>query len=132
MIFVINIENLQGKEIRRILEFKNDEGNVEAIVIKNPNKKVKDEFIEVMTIKSDNEYYQIEYLMKELTNIELSKPLNEFLKNDYINPIFNDLLKELSSILFELVKELSLTLEVETEMDEVGSLLLKQIKNDIQ
>ena len=129
---MINIENLQGKEIRRILEFKNDEGNVEAIVIKNPNKKVKDEFIEVMTIKSDNEYYQIEYLMKELTNIELSKPLNEFLKNDYINPIFNDLLKELSSILFELVKELSLTLEVETEMDEVGSLLLKQIKNDIQ
>ena len=129
---MINIENLQGKEIRRILEFKNDEGNVEAIVIKNPNKKVKDEFIEVMTTKSDNEYYQIEYLMKELTNIELSKPLNEFLKNDYINPIFNDLLKELSSILFELVKELSLTLEVETEMDEVESLLLKQIKNDIQ
>lgn len=129
---MINIENLQGKEIRRILEFKNDEGNVEAIVIKNPNKKVKDEFIEVMTTKSDNEYYQIEYLMKELTNIELSKPLNEFLKNDYINPIFNDLLKELSSILFELVKELSLTLEVETEMDEVGNLLLKQIKNDIQ
>ncbi|WP_300449268.1 hypothetical protein [Fusobacterium sp.] len=129
---MININRLQEKEIRKILEFKDDNENVEAIVIKNPNKKVRDEFIEVMTTKSDNEYYQIEYLMKELTNIELSKPLNEFLKNDYINPIFNDLLKELSSILFELVKELSLTLEVETEMDEAESLLLKQIKNDIQ
>lgn len=129
---MINIDRLQEKEIRKILEFKDDNENVEAIIIKNPNKKVKEEFVEVMTTKSDNEFYQMEYLMRELTNIELSKPLNEFLKNDYINPIFNDLLKELSSILFELVKELSLTLEVETEMDEAESLLLKQIKNDIQ
>lgn len=129
---MINIENLQGKEIRRILEFKNDEGNVEAIVIKNPNKKVKDEFIEVMTTKSDNEYYQIEYLMKELTNIDLSISLKEFLKNDYINPIINDVLRELSSILFELVKEFTLTIEVEIEMDEAENMLLKQLKDDIQ
>lgn len=129
---MINIENLQGKEIRRILEFKNDEGNVEAVVIKNPNKKVKDEFIEVMTTKSDNEYYQIEYLMKELTNIDLSISLKEFLKNDYINPIINDVLRELSSILFELVKEFTLTIEVEIEMDEAENMLLKQLKDDIQ
>lgn len=130
---MVNINNLKGKEIRKIIELENEDGNVEQIIIKNPNKKVRDEFTKVMTdIKNNNGYYQIEYLIKELTNIEMTVPLVDFLKNEYIHPVMNDVLKEISSILFELVKELSFALEVEIEMDEAQNLLTKTIKDDIQ
>lgn len=131
---MISIDKFKGKEIRRIVELENEDGTVEQIIIKNPNKKVKNEFVEVMTEakEKDDGFYQIEYLIKELTNIELTVPLADFLRNDYIHPAMNDVLKEISSILFELVKELSLTIEVETGMDEAQHLLLKQLKDDIQ
>ena len=60
---MISIEKLAGDKIRKIIEFEDAEGNVQKIEIKNPTKKVRAEFYDVITseeLENSDGYFILE------------------------------------------------------------------------
>ncbi len=130
---MVNIDKFKANEIRKIFELEDSEGNIEKIILKNPTKKVRTEFSDVATKQSEDNFNLIEYLIKELTNIELNKPLKEILEGEYVEPVLEDVIKELSTIVLELVRGYVRTSSVNIEMKEAEDTLKEFLKeNDIQ
>lgn len=130
---MVNIDKFKANEIRKIFELEDSEGNIEKIILKNPTKKVRTEFSDVVTKQSEDNFNLIEYLIKELTNIELNKPLKEILEGEYVEPVLEDVVKELSTIVLELVRGYVRTSSVNIEMKEAEDTLKEFLKeNGIQ
>lgn len=130
---MVNIDKFKANEIRKIFELEDSEGNIEKIILKNPTKKVRTEFSDVATKQSEDNFNLIEYLIKELTNIELNKPLKEILEGEYVEPVLEDVIKELSTIVLELVRGYVRTSSVNIEMKEAEDTLKEFLKeNGIQ
>lgn len=130
---MVSIDKFKANEIRKIFELEDSEGNIEKIILKNPTKKVRTEFSDVATRQSEDNFDLIEYLIKELTNIELNKPLKEILEGEYIEPVLEDVVKELSTIVLELVRGYVRTSSVNIEMKEAEDTLKEFLKeNGIQ
>ena len=130
---MVNIDKFKANEIRKIFELEDSEGNIEKIILKNPTKKVRTEFSDVATKQSEDNFNLIEYLIKELTNIELNKPLKEILEGEYVEPVLEDVIKELSTIVLELVRGYVRTSSVNIEMKEAQDTLKEFLKeNGIQ
>ena len=130
---MVNIDKFKANEIRKIFELEDSEGNIEKIILKNPTKKVRTEFSDVATKQSEDNFNLIEYLIKELTNIELNKSLKEILEGEYVEPVLEDVVKELSTIVLELVRGYVRTSSVNIEMKEAEDTLKEFLKeNGIQ
>ncbi|MFU2417203.1 hypothetical protein [Peptacetobacter sp. AB800] len=130
---MVNIDKFKANEIRKIFELEDSEGNIEKIILKNPTKKVRTEFSDVATKQSEDNFNLIEYLIKELTNIELNKPLKEILEGEYVEPVLEDVVKELSTIVLELVRGYVRASSVNIEMKEAEDTLKEFLKeNGIQ
>ena len=130
---MVSIDKFKANEIRKIFELEDSEGNIEKIILKNPTKKVRTEFSDVATRQSEDNFNLIEYLIKELTNIELNKPLKEILEGEYVEPVLEDVVKELSTIVLELVRGYVRTSSVNIEMKEAEDTLKEFLKeNGIQ
>lgn len=130
---MVSIDKFKANEIRKIFELEDSEGNIEKIILKNPTKKVRTEFSDVATRQSEDNFDLIEYLIKELTNIELNKPLKEILEGEYIEPVLEDVVKELSTIVLELVRGYVRASSVNIEMKEAEDTLKEFLKeNGIQ
>lgn len=130
---MVSIDKFKANEIRKIFELEDSEGNIEKIILKNPTKKVRTEFSDVATRQSEDNFDLIEYLIKELTNIELNKPLKEILEGEYVEPVLEDVVKELSTIVLELVRGYVRTSSVNIEMKEAEDTLKEFLKeNGIQ
>ena len=130
---MVSIDKFKANEIRKIFELEDSEGNIEKIILKNPTKKVRTEFSDVATKQSEDNFNLIEYLIKELTNIELNKPLKEILEGEYVEPVLEDVIKELSTIVLELVRGYVRTSSVNIEMKEAEDTLKEFLKeNGIQ
>lgn len=129
---MISIEKLAGDKIRKIIEFEDAEGNVQKIEIKNPTKKVRAEFYDVITseeLENSDGYFILEYLVKELTNIELTRPLKEIEEEEYVSMAFSETIKELSSIIHELVREFVMKIETDVEVTDAQRMLNEKIDN---
>lgn len=129
---MISIEKLAGDKIRKIIEFEDAEGNVQKIEIKNPTKKVRAEFYDVITseeLENSDGYFILEYLVKELTNIELTRPLKEIEDEEYVSMAFSETIKELSSIIHELVREFVMKIETDVEVTDAQRMLNEKIDN---
>lgn len=129
---MISIEKLAGDKIRKIIEFEDVEGNVQKIEIKNPTKKVRTEFYDVITseeLENSDGYFILEYLVKELTNIELTRPLKEIEEEEYVSMAFSETMKELSSIIHELVREFVMRIETDVEVTDAQRMLNEKIDN---
>ena len=129
---MISIEKLTGDKIRKIIEFEDAEGNVQKIEIKNPTKKVRAEFYDVITseeLENSDGYFILEYLVKELTNIELTRPLKEIEEEEYVSMAFSETIKELSSIIHELVREFVMKIETDVEVTDAQRMLNEKIDN---
>ena len=127
---MISIEKLAGDKIRKIIEFEDAEGNVQKIEIKNPTKKVRAEFYDVITseeLENSDGYFILEYLVKELTNIELTRPLKEIEDEEYVSMAFSETIKELSSIIHELVREFVMKIETDVEVTDAQRMLNEKI-----
>lgn len=127
---MISIEKLAGDKIRKIIEFEDAEGNVQKIEIKNPTKKVRAEFHDVITseeLENSDGYFILEYLVKELTNIELTRPLKEIEEEEYVSMAFSETIKELSSIIHELVREFVMKIETDVEVTDAQRMLNEKI-----
>mgnify|MGYP003370268691 CR=1 FL=1 len=127
---MISIEKLAGDKIRKIIEFEDAEGNVQKIEIKNPTKKVRAEFYDVITseeLENSDGYFILEYLVKELTNIELTRPLKEIEEEEYVSMAFSETIKELSSIIHELVREFVMKIETDVEVTDAQRMLNEKI-----
>ena len=120
---MVSIDKFKANEIRKIFELEDSEGNIEKIILKNPTKKVRTEFSDVATKQSEDNFNLIEYLIKELTNIELNKPLKEILEGEYVEPVLEDVVKELSTIVLELVRGYVRASSVNIEMKEAEDTL---------
>ncbi len=130
---MVSIDKFKANEIRKIFELEDSEGNIEKIILKNPTKKVRTEFSDVATRQSEDNFDLIEYLIKELTNIELNKPLKEILEGEYVEPVLEDVVKELSTIVLELVRGYVRASSVNIEMKEAEDTLKEFLKeNGIQ
>lgn len=130
---MVSIDKFKANEIRKIFELEDSEGNIEKIILKNPTKKVRTEFSDVATKQSEDNFNLIEYLIKELTNIELNKPLKEILEGEYVEPVLEDVVKELSTIVLELVRGYVRASSVNIEMKEAEDTLKEFLKeNGIQ
>ena len=130
---MVNIDKFKANEIRKIFELEDSEGNIEKIILKNPTKKVRTEFSDVATKQSEDNFNLIEYLIKELTNIELNQPLKKILEGEYVEPVLEDVIKELSTIVLELVRGYVRTSSVNIEMKEAEDTLKEFLKeNGIQ
>ena len=130
---MVSIDKFKANEIRKIFELEDSEGNIEKIILKNPTKKVRTEFSDVSTKQSEDNFNLIEYLIKELTNIELNKPLKEILEGEYVEPVLEDVVKELSTIVLELVRGYVRASSVNIEMKEAEDTLKEFLKeNGIQ
>lgn len=130
---MVSIDKFKANEIRKIFELEDSEGNIEKIILKNPTKKVRTEFSDVATRQSEDNFDLIEYLIKELTNIELNKPLKEILEDEYVEPVLEDVVKELSTIVLELVRGYVRASSVNIEMKEAEDTLKEFLKeNGIQ
>lgn len=129
---MVSIDKLAGDKIRKIIEFEDAEGEIQRIEIRNPNKKVKEElFNEVMESEEANndDYFVLEYLIKELTNVELNKPLKEIDQDEeYVNLAYFEMIKELSSIVAELVREFIFKIDVDIDIDDSKRLLEEKSK----
>ena len=130
---MVSIDKFKANEIRKIFELEDSEGNIEKIILKNPTKKVRTEFSDVATKQSEDNFNLIEYLIKELTNIELNKPLKEILEGEYVEPVLEDVVKELSTIVLELVRGYVRASSVNIEMKAAEDTLKEFLKeNGIQ
>lgn len=130
------INKLIKSKVRVIIPFKEDDLD-EFIEIRNPKeyviKKVKERLINRIEGRDDFDNNEIlEYLIKELTNIELNEPLNDLLKKDisfeckmmlfHISEIYNEIQQEMLSMMkLDIMnrKAIELEKEVALEMSQV-------------
>lgn len=125
---MVAIDKLAGDKIRKIIEFEDSEGETQRIEVKNPSRKVKEElFNDVLNEDAEDDYQILEYLIKELTNVELTVPLREIdLDEDYINLAYYEMIKEISSIVVELVREFVLKVDVDMGINEAKRILAEK------
>lgn len=125
---MVAIDKLAGDKIRKIIEFEDSEGETQIIEVKNPSRKVKEElFNDVLSEDLDDDYQVLEYLIKELTNVELTVPLREIdLDEDYVNLAYYEMIKEISSIVVELVREFVLKVDVDMGINEAKRILAEK------
>lgn len=127
---MVAIDKLSGDKIRKIIEFEDSEGEIQIIEIKNPSRKVKEElFNDVLNEDAEDDYQILEYLIRELTNVELTVPLREIDANeDYVNLAYYEMIKEISSIVVELVREFVLKVDVDMGINEAKRILEEKNK----
>lgn len=111
----MDIKNLIKDEIRKVIEFEDSSLEIQKIVIKNPTNKVKEKFMSNLEDKEENPYAPIDYLISELTNLELTESIEDFYERDFVAKEFNLVIKEMVSISLEIIDEY-LT-EIDTKID---------------
>lgn len=131
---MIKIDEFKADEIRKVFKLEDSNGEIKEIILKNPTKKVRNEFSEVVINQTkSNDFFLVEYIIKELTNIELNKSLKEILDGEYVEPVLEDIIKEISTIILELVRGYVRTSSVNIEMNEAQDTLKDFLKeNGIQ
>lgn len=129
---MVDLKSFKKNKIRKVLEFENEIGEMERVEIYNPSREVRNKFneeLESEEAKEDN-YYMIEWLIKHCTNIELTIPLKELDEEDYVTYVLAEVIKEISTIFYELIVELCMSIESHTGIVDSYVMVDKLKKED--
>lgn len=112
----MDLQKLLRKNVRVIIPFKEDEQE-EFIEVRNPKpfivKKVKERLLNRINKKEDFKDEEIlEFLIKELTNIELNEPLSELVKKD-ISFECEIMLYNITEIFHEISQEMMIMMKMD-------------------